>query len=157
MEKKLACSEQAREELEKQMELLRQVLEEKEKEIKDAKDQLHQMKEEVIREYRDFDALLAELKTSFAEDFDDALRQVKTSYLNLDMSHVTIEVLDQSTTQPVHSERTKDSFVDDALADNATINLKGDGDPTTEGQQKTIEEGSRSLRDVEEDDAPAVQ
>ena len=77
MEKKLACSEQAREELEKQMELLRQVLKDKEKEIKDAKDQLHQTKEEVIREYRDSDAFLAELRTSFAESFDDALRQVK--------------------------------------------------------------------------------
>ena len=156
MEKKLACSEQAREELEKQMELLRQVLKDKEKEIKDAKDQLHQTKEEVIREYHDSDALLAELRTSFAEGFDDALRQVKTSYPNLDLSHVTIEVLDQSTTQPVHSERTKDLFADNALADNATVNLKGDGDPATEGQQKTIEEGSRQLGDVEEDDAPVV-
>ena len=73
MEKKLACSEQAREELEKQMELLRQVLKDKEKEIKDAKDQLHQTKEEVIREYHDSDALLTKLGTSFAEGFNDAL------------------------------------------------------------------------------------
>ena len=37
------------------MELLRQVLEEKEKEIKDAKDQLLQAKEVAIRKYRDSD------------------------------------------------------------------------------------------------------
>ena len=49
----------------------------------------------------------------------------------------------------------KDLFADDALADNATVNLKGDGDAATEGQQKTVEEGSRQPGDVEEDDAPA--
>ena len=53
MEKKLACSEQAREKLEKLTELLRQVLKDKEKEIKDAKDQLLQAKEVAIRKYRD--------------------------------------------------------------------------------------------------------
>ena len=53
MEKMLACSEQVRGELEKQTELLRQDLEDKEKEIKDAKDQLLQAKEVAIRKYRD--------------------------------------------------------------------------------------------------------
>ena len=48
-------------------------MEDKEKEIRDAKDQLRQAKEVAIREYRDSDALLVELGTSFAEGFDDAL------------------------------------------------------------------------------------
>ena len=157
MEKKLAYSEQAREELEKQMKLLRQVLEDKEKEIMDAKDQLRQVKEEAIHKYRDSNTLLVELGISFAEGFDDGLCQVKTSNPNLDLSHVTIEVLNQSTAQPVHSESTKDLFADDALADDATIDLKGDGDAATKGQQNTINEGSRQLGDVEEDDALAVQ
>ena len=73
MEKKLAYSEQVRGELEKKTKLLRQVLKDKEKEIRDAKDQLRQAKEVVIHEYRDSDALLVELGTSFAEGFDDAL------------------------------------------------------------------------------------
>ena len=58
-EKKLALSEEARGEQERQTELLRKVLADKEKEINEAKDQLHQAKEEVIREYHDSDALLA--------------------------------------------------------------------------------------------------
>jgi len=84
-EKKLALSEEAREELEKQTKLLKQVLEDKEKEIRDIRDQLHQAKEEAIHEYRDSDALLAELEGSFAEGFDNTLHQVKASYPNLDI------------------------------------------------------------------------
>ena len=77
MEKMLACSEQVRGELGKQTELLRQDLEDKEKEIKDAKDQLLQAKEVAICKYCDSDTLLVEPGTLFAEGFDDALRQVK--------------------------------------------------------------------------------
>ena len=83
---------EARGELEKQMELLSQVLVDKEKEISDAKDRLCQVKDEAIRENHDSNTLLAELGGSFAEGFDDCLRQVKISYPNLDLSHVTIEV-----------------------------------------------------------------
>ena len=73
------------------MELLKQVLEDKEKEINDTKKQLRQAKEEAIREYRDSDALLSELEGSFAEGFDNTLHQVKASYPDLDISHVTID------------------------------------------------------------------
>jgi len=55
-EKMLAFFKQVRGELEKQTEMLRQVLEDKEKEISDAKDRLRQVKEDATREYRDFDA-----------------------------------------------------------------------------------------------------
>ena len=51
------------------MEMLRQVLEDKEKEISDAKDRLRQVKDEAIREYHDSNTLLAELGGSFAEGF----------------------------------------------------------------------------------------
>ena len=73
MEKKFATLEKVRKELEENMETLRKVLEDKEKEVKDAKDQLRQAKEAVIREYRDFDALLEELGTSYADGFDNAI------------------------------------------------------------------------------------
>ena len=86
-------------------------------------DQLRQVKEEAIREYHDSDALFTKLGTSFAEGFDDALCQVKTSYPDLDLSHFTIKVLNQSTAQPIHSESKEDLFVDDALANDATIDL----------------------------------
>ena len=72
------------------------------------------------------------------------------------MSHYTIKVLDQSTAQLVHSESKEDLFADDALVNDATINLKGDGDAATEGQQKTVEEDSCHPVDVEEYGAPAV-
>ena len=61
-------------------------MEDKEKEIKDAKDQLHQLKEAVIREYRDSNALLEELGTSYADSFDNAIRQAKKAYPDLDFS-----------------------------------------------------------------------
>ena len=73
------------------MKLLKQVLEDKEIEISDIKNQFCQAKEEAIREYLDSDALLAKLGGSFAEGFDDALCQVKSSYLDLDVSHVNID------------------------------------------------------------------
>ena len=89
-EKKLTLAKQARDEFEKMTEQLKQVLQDNEKEIRDAKDRLRHAKEEAIREYRDFDALLVELEGSFTEGFDDALHQVKTSYPDLDVSHVNI-------------------------------------------------------------------
>ena len=92
-EKKLALSEQVRGELEKQMEVLRQVLKEKGKEIQTTKDQLRQVKEDTTREYRDSDAYLSELKGIYVDGFDHCLRQIKASFPNLDRSHVSIGTL----------------------------------------------------------------
>ena len=76
--------------------MLRQVLKDKQKEVSDAKDRLRQVKEDAIREYRDFDALLAELEGFFADGFDDCLRKVKASFPNLDLSHVSIDAQAQA-------------------------------------------------------------
>lgn len=89
--RKLETSEQLRGELEKQTEVLRKVLEDKEKEITDSKDQLWWAKEDAIQEYRDFDALLVELGSSFDDGFDDFFLQVESSYLDLDLSHISID------------------------------------------------------------------
>ena len=137
MEKKLSCSEQDRVELEKEVELLRKVLEEKEKEIADTKNQLRQVKEEVVCEYWDSDAFLSELGQSFAEGFDDALCQVKSSYLDLDVSHVSIETQAHSTAQPVLLESTEDLFAKDV--DDVVVVLRGDGDAALGGQEKVVE------------------
>ena len=53
---------------------MKKVLEGKDKKLKDLKGQLRQAKEMAICEYRDSDALLSELGTSFLKGFDDALR-----------------------------------------------------------------------------------
>ena len=74
MEKKLDLSEKERKELEQRMEEMKKVLEGKDKKIKDLKGQLRSAKEEVVHEYRDSDALLWELGTSFLEGFNDTLR-----------------------------------------------------------------------------------
>ena len=65
-------SEKVKKELKEHMETMKNVLEDKKKEIKDARDQFRQAKEATIHEYRDFDALLEELGTSYTDGFDDA-------------------------------------------------------------------------------------
>ena len=74
-----------------QVKALKEILKDKEKEILEAKIQLRQAKEDAIREYHDFDTLLKELGGFFADEFDDCFRQVKTSFPNLDLSHISID------------------------------------------------------------------
>ena len=155
-ENKLAISKDTRGELEKQTELLKQVLEDKGKEISDTKKQLCQEREEAVREYCDSDTLLLELKGSFAEGFDNALHQVKASYLDLDVSHVTIDAQAQTSIQPVHSESTDELFADDAIVDDP----HGDGGTTVESKAKTVEDSTRQLEDqvlAERDNDALVQ
>ena len=114
MEKKLSLSEKVRKELDQQVETLRKVLEDKEKEIKDAKDQLRQLKEAAIHEYYDSDDLLEELGTSYADGFDDAICQAKKAYPDLDFSQLSIDTQLQATIQPIASENTEDLFADNA-------------------------------------------
>ena len=103
MEKKLSLSEKVRKELDQQVETL-EVLEDKEKEIKDTKDQLYQSKEAAIREYHDSNTLLEELGTSYTDGFDDAIRQAKRAYPDLDFSQLSIDTQPQATVQPVASK-----------------------------------------------------
>ena len=143
MEKKFDMSEKVKKEIEEHMETMRKVLEDKEKEIKDAKDQLHQAKEAAIREYRDSDALLEELRTFYADGFDDIVRQAKKAYPDLDFSQLNIDAQAQATTQPVASKSTKDLFADDAAL--------GDGESTlVENQAEPIEGDARQLENVQE-------
>ena len=96
---------------------MKKVLENKEKEIQDLKEQLRRAKDEAIREYRDFDALLSELEGSFVEGFDDALRQVQKAYPDLDVSHIKIDNQGQNSVMLVASESTEDLFGEDATLD----------------------------------------
>ena len=85
MEKKLKLAEQARDEFQKLTEELKKTLEDKEKEVRHAK-------EAAVLEYRDSDALIAELRVSYNDGFDDSLRQAKALYPKLDFSSVNISV-----------------------------------------------------------------
>ena len=67
MENKPKLAKQAREEYYKLTEVLKKALEDKEKEI-------CQAKEVAMLEYRDSDALLSELGVSYNDGFNDALR-----------------------------------------------------------------------------------
>ena len=100
-----------------QTEALKKVLKDKEDEISKSKKQLCQAKEDAIKEYCDFDALLTELGSSFADGFDDYLRQVRASFPDLDLSHITIDVKAKTPTQPVDFESIDELFADDTTVD----------------------------------------
>ena len=114
MEKKFDLSKKVMKELEQGIEEVKKVLEDRDKEIQDLKDQLRQAKEVAVREYRDSDALLSKLGDSFLESFDDALCQVKKAYPNLNMSKIKVEDQNQTSVMPVTSKNTEDLFAVDA-------------------------------------------
>ena len=84
-EKKLKLAEQVRDEHQRTVEELKAVLEDKE-------DELRLAKEKAVQEYRDSDTLLTELGTSDTDGFEDALRQAKALYPKFDFSAVDINV-----------------------------------------------------------------
>ena len=71
----------------------------------------------MVREYRNSDAFLAELSGSYADGFDNCFRQVKASFLDLDLSHVSINAQAQTPAQLVHFESTDELFANDAPID----------------------------------------
>ena len=71
--------------------MLKEKLKDKEREISEAKSQFRQAKKDAIREYRDFNAFLKVLGGSFADGFDNCFHQVKASFMNLDLSHISID------------------------------------------------------------------
>lgn len=116
------------------------------------------MKKEAIRECHDFDALLAEFGGSFAKGFDECLRQVKASFLDLDLSHVTINAQVQTLVQPVHSKSMDELFADDAPVDDP----RADEEIAVENQIKPIVDSTHHPDDfqfVEEkdEDTPVQQ
>ena len=88
---KLDLTKQLLKESEAQVEALNNILKDKEAETMEAKSQLRHAKEVAIKEYRDSGDLLRELSGSFADGFDDCIRQVKASFLDLDLSHDSID------------------------------------------------------------------
>ena len=105
-EKKLKLAEQARDEYQRTVEELKAVLEDKE-------DELRLAKEKAVQEYRDSDVLLTELGTSYTDGFEDALRQAKALYPKFDFSAVDINVAEGMSVQPNASDDTADLFAEE--------------------------------------------
>ena len=93
MEQKLKLAKRARDEYQKIMEELKKVLEDKENDLRQAK-------ERSVQEYRDSDALLSELGVSYNDRFDDALCQAKALYPKLDFSSVNITIAEATSVHP---------------------------------------------------------
>ena len=102
-ELKLKLAELARDEYHKMTEELKKVLEDKETDLRHAK-------ERAVLEYRDSDALLSELKVSYNDGFDDALRQAKALYPKLGFSSVNIIVAEATSVHPGQSDDTNELF-----------------------------------------------
>ena len=105
-EKKLKLAEEARDEHQRMVEELKAVLEDKE-------DELRLAKEKAVQEYRDSDALLTELGSSYTDGFEDALRQAKALYPKFDFSAVDINVAEGMSVQPDGSDDTADLFAEE--------------------------------------------
>ena len=88
---KLDLTKQLLKESKAHVEALNKILKDKEAEISKAKSQLRHAKEVAIKEYRDFDDLLRELGSFFDDGFDDCICQVKASFPDLDLSHISID------------------------------------------------------------------
>ena len=125
-EQKLKLAEQARDEFHKLTEELKKTLEDKEKEVRQAK-------EVVVLEYHDSNALISELRVSYNDGFDDALRQVKTLYLELDVSSINISVPEPTSIHPDQLEDMNELFRKDVPITNAPVVL------TVEGESKNEE------------------
>ena len=102
-EQKLKLAEQMKDEYQRMTEELKTVLEDKENELRLAK-------EKAVQEYRDSDALLTELGTSYNDGFDDALRQAKALYPKFDFSAFNINVAEGMSVQPDASDDTAELF-----------------------------------------------
>ena len=132
--KKLKLAEQARDEYYQLTEDLKKTLEDKGKEVRQAK-------EVAVMEYRDSNTLLSELGVSYNDSFDDALCQVKALYPELDLSFINISVQKQTSVHPAQSEDTNELFGDDVPVTNAPVDL------TVEGKSK--DDDARQVKESE--------
>ena len=148
---KLDLTKQLLKESEEQVEALKKTLKDKEAKISNAKSQLHQAKDVAIKEYHDSNDLIRELDSSFANGFNDCIRQVKTSFPNLDLSHINIDAQPQTSAQPISSMGTDDLFTNDMVTEPL-----GDRE-TPVDQAKFVEDDVHALegeRKYGEDPAP---
>nr|POE91098.1 hypothetical protein CFP56_14550 [Quercus suber] len=111
---------------------LKKVIEDKDKEIRQAK-------ETAVLEYRDSNTLLNELEVSFGDAFDEAICQVKALYPLLDLSSVNINDAEQTSILPAQYEDTDELFGDKAPPDVPLDQVVVESDPK-DGQSRRSEE-----------------
>ncbi|XP_065624077.1 uncharacterized protein LOC136065190 [Quercus suber] len=133
-EKKLRMAETARDEAVQLVESLKRDLVDKDSEVRQAK-------EDAVREYRDSDALIAELSLIFNDGFDDALRQVRTLYPEIDLSTVAVTAPEPSTAQPVQSEDTDALFDKNVSVREAPIDQTAADSQAKDVRDRPAEEG----------------
>lgn len=133
------------------------VLKDKKDEISQSKKLLRQAKKDAIKEYCDFDALLAEMGGSFVDGFDYCLHQVKASFPDLNLSHITINAKGQNPARSVESEGTDELFVDDINPDHQVY-----GEAIYADQEKSVEDRIHQLEvdqtvEEKEEETPVAQ
>ena len=114
------------------MEELKKTLEDKEKEVRQAK-------EIAVLEYRDSNGLISELGVSYNDGFDNALRQVKALYPELDVSSVNISVPEQTSVHTDQLEDTNELFGEDVPVTNAPVVLTVEGESKNEEARQAME------------------
>ena len=130
-EQKLKLAEQARDEFQKMMEELKKTLEIKEKEVRQAK-------KAAMLEYRDSDALIAELEVSYNDGFDDALRQAKALYPKLDFSSTNISVPEPTSVHSEHLDDTNELFGEEVPVPIAPVVLTVEGDEANQAKDSVV-------------------
>ena len=131
-EQKLKLAERARDEYQKMTEELKKVLEDKENDLRHAK-------EATVLKYRDSDALLSELGVSYNDGFDDALRQAKALYPKLDFSSVNITVAEATS---IHHEQSDDT--NELFGEEVPVFVAPEL-PTVEGEEARLTKDSVAL------------
>ena len=128
---KLKLAEQARDEFQKLTEELKKTLEDKEKEVRQAK-------EAAMLEYRDSDALIAELGVPYNDSFNDALRQAKALYPKLDFSSVNISVPEPTSVHPEQSDDINELFGEEVLVPIAPVVLTVEGEEACQAKDSVV-------------------
>ena len=119
---------------------MNEILKDKEAKISEAKSQLCHAKEVTIKEY-DFDDLLRELGSFFVNGFDDCICQVKASFPDLDLSHISIDAQSQTPAQLVSSVGTDDLFANDLVTEPfGDIETPVDQAKSVRGEARPLEE-----------------
>ena len=90
-------------------------------------------------EYRDSDALIAELGVSYNDGFDDTLRQAKALYPKLDFSSVNISVPKPTSVHPEQSVDTNELFGEEVLVPDALVVLTVEGESRNEEARQAKE------------------
>ena len=89
-------------------------------------------------EYRDSDALIAELGVSYNNGFDDALRQAKALYPKLDFSFVNISVPEPTSVHPKQSDDTNELFRKEVPVLIAPVVLTVEGDEAGQAKDSVV-------------------